>query len=98
MGYYGIKHPTGDELKKPPKLRKIQQVVLVINGLDRLIMELKLPPTDAYHKRRGRREGLKGERDRLGEKSLRCLPGGGLLTRLNFPSFRIIDDVCLVAV
>lgn len=26
------------------------QVVLVINGIDRLIMELKLPPTDAYHK------------------------------------------------
>ena len=26
------------------------EVVLVINGLDRLIMELKLPPTDAYHK------------------------------------------------
>ncbi|CAK9068400.1 unnamed protein product [Durusdinium trenchii] len=28
------------------------QVVLVINGIDRLIMELKLPPTDAYHKLR----------------------------------------------
>ncbi|OLP88166.1 hypothetical protein AK812_SmicGene30560 [Symbiodinium microadriaticum] len=25
------------------------KVVLVIRGLDRLIMELKLPPTDSYH-------------------------------------------------
>lgn len=27
-------------------------VVLVINGMDRLVVELKLPPTDAYHKLR----------------------------------------------
>merc|ERR1719327_2000480 len=26
--------------------------VLAVNGLDRLIVELKLPPTDAYHKLR----------------------------------------------
>ena len=26
----------------------------MINGLDRLIMELKLPPTDAYHKSFGK--------------------------------------------
>ncbi|CAE7221295.1 EFTUD2 [Symbiodinium sp. CCMP2592] len=37
-----LKHAFQDNLK----------VVLVINGLDRLIMELKLPPTDAYHKLR----------------------------------------------
>jgi len=37
-----MKHALQDKLK----------VVLVINGLDRLIMELKLPPTDAYHKLR----------------------------------------------
>jgi U5 small nuclear ribonucleoprotein component len=27
-------------------------IVLVVNGIDRLIVELKLPPTDAYHKLR----------------------------------------------
>ncbi|CAJ1351624.1 unnamed protein product [Effrenium voratum] len=37
-----LKHALQDKLK----------VVCVINGLDRLIMELKLPPTDAYHKLR----------------------------------------------
>eukprot|EP00913_Durusdinium_trenchii_P001996 g1846.t1 len=37
-----MKHALQDRLK----------VVLVINGIDRLIMELKLPPTDAYHKLR----------------------------------------------
>jgi len=37
-----LKHALQDGLK----------VVLVVNGLDRLVVELKLPPTDAYHKLR----------------------------------------------
>merc|ERR1719277_58356 len=37
-----IKHALQDKLS----------FVLVVNGLDRLIVELKLPPTDAYHKLR----------------------------------------------
>eukprot|EP00933_Yihiella_yeosuensis_P039215 TRINITY_DN3315_c0_g2_i1.p1 TRINITY_DN3315_c0_g2~~TRINITY_DN3315_c0_g2_i1.p1 ORF type:complete len:983 (-),score=238.98 TRINITY_DN3315_c0_g2_i1:118-3066(-) len=37
-----VKHALQDKL----------DVVLVINGMDRLIVELKLPPADAYHKLR----------------------------------------------
>lgn len=33
-------------------LQEKLQFVLVVNGIDRLIVELKLPPTDAYHKLR----------------------------------------------
>lgn len=33
-------------------LQEKLHMVLVINGLDRLVVELKLPPTDAYHKLR----------------------------------------------
>jgi len=33
-------------------LQEKLHLVLVINGLDRLVVELKLPPTDAYHKLR----------------------------------------------
>jgi len=33
-------------------LQEKQNFVLVVNGVDRLVVELKLPPTDAYHKLR----------------------------------------------
>merc|ERR1712100_305602 len=33
-------------------IQEKMQFVLVVNGIDRLVVELKLPPTDAYHKLR----------------------------------------------
>merc|ERR1712194_885067 len=33
-------------------LQEKMNFVLVVNGIDRLVVELKLPPTDAYHKLR----------------------------------------------
>merc|ERR1719210_1613759 len=33
-------------------LQEKMHFVLVVNGIDRLVVELKLPPTDAYHKLR----------------------------------------------
>merc|ERR1719203_2203156 len=33
-------------------LQERMKLVLVVNGIDRLVVELKLPPTDAYHKLR----------------------------------------------
>merc|ERR1719261_2207871 len=39
-------------------------VVLVVNAIDRLIVELKLPPTDAYHKLRHCIEEVNAELER----------------------------------
>lgn len=36
----------------PRVLQEKLHFVLVVNGIDRLVVELKLPPTDAYHKLR----------------------------------------------
>merc|ERR1719507_2798514 len=48
-------------------LQEKLHVVLVINGLDRLIVELKLPPTDAYHKLRFCIEDINETLERLYE-------------------------------
>ena len=53
--------PSGIARLNPPNTPQDKaSFVLVINGIDRLVVELKLPPTDAYHKLRYCIEDLSG--------------------------------------
>ena len=67
------------------------EVVLVINGLDRLIMELKLPPTDAYHKRPDGRRLLREEDHKRGSYSgftVRWFSGCGIVLKTSMRPWR----------
>jgi len=46
-------------------LQEKLSIVLVVNGMDRLVVELKLPPTDAYHKLRHCIEEINETMERL---------------------------------